>query len=337
MYRLCHHITIGTYRLTLLEKVVIHRSVENLADTATITLPAAIHGIPISLKNKKGLQHLPDDDPEGKNLIRPGDGVNIGLGYDNETKLEFAGYIDDITTTKDGIEIRCMDTLWLFKNTAVKDEVHGKIRLKQLLERICQQVNPEIEIDCDYDIGYDKYIIRHSTAYDVLNKIHDELKANIYFDKQTLHCHAPYKDMKKGTAKFDFARNIESFDLKYIRPQDRPIEIEVIIKYPNGDEHKETAGTSGGKKISLRAKSENIDEAKEIAENEYKARSFEGYEGSITAWLLPFVKPSMSITLHDKDIPDRDGKYYVIATETTYSRSGGQRKITLGRRLDIQK
>ncbi|MBQ9546803.1 MAG: hypothetical protein IJU90_05915 [Bacteroidales bacterium] len=72
---------------------------------------------------------------------------------------------------------------------------------------------------------------------------------------------------------------------------------------------------------------------KKLAEQEYNARCFEGYEGSVTGWLLPYVQPAMAISLHDEDQTDRDGKYYIVATETTYSKSGGQRKITLGRRL----
>ena len=36
-------ITIGSFRLTTLESVVVTCSVENLADTATITLPGAVY------------------------------------------------------------------------------------------------------------------------------------------------------------------------------------------------------------------------------------------------------------------------------------------------------
>ena len=337
MYRMSHDIVIGGRRLRLLEKVVIKRSVENLADTATITLPAYHLGHPVSLKNKKGRQDLPDDDPEGKDLIRPGDEVTIKFGYDGQNETEFTGYVDDVTTTKDGIEIRCMDELWNFKNTPVKDEVHGKIRLKQLLERICQQVNPEIEIDCDYDIGYKDFVIRHSTAYDVLRQIQEETKADIYFKGHTLHCHAPYAVVNHQTAKFDFARNIETYDLKYIRAEDRPVEVEVTIRKPDGEPTKITYGTTGAKKISLRCTDDTTATAQKLAKEQHGRLTATGYEGSITGWLIPYVEPGMAISLHDKDIPDRDGKYYVIATETTYSRSGGQRKITLGRRLDIQK
>ena len=42
MYAMNFDITIGPFRLTTLESVVVTRSVENLADTATITLPGAV-------------------------------------------------------------------------------------------------------------------------------------------------------------------------------------------------------------------------------------------------------------------------------------------------------
>ena len=43
MYRMCHNITIGNYRLRLLESVTVVRSVDALADTATIVLPGMVH------------------------------------------------------------------------------------------------------------------------------------------------------------------------------------------------------------------------------------------------------------------------------------------------------
>ena len=41
MYTMTYDITVGNYRLGMLDKVEIHKSVELLADTATITLPGA--------------------------------------------------------------------------------------------------------------------------------------------------------------------------------------------------------------------------------------------------------------------------------------------------------
>ena len=42
MYRMCHSITVGSYKLVLVESVRIVRSVEALADTAVIVLPGMV-------------------------------------------------------------------------------------------------------------------------------------------------------------------------------------------------------------------------------------------------------------------------------------------------------
>lgn len=327
MYRMTYDITIGDQRVRLLEKVVIKRSVENLADTATIYLPAYHLGRPLSLL-----------DAAGKERIHEGDKVSIAFGYDGNNQTEFAGYVDDIYIGKDGIEIRCMDPLWLFKNTSVKDNTLKAPKLKDILEEICPQVSPDILIDCSYDIGYDKFIIRKATAYDVLTKIHEEIKADIYFCGNTLYLHPPYSNVNEGVASLNFSKNIETSDLKYVREKDRKIEVEIVIKYRDGsDDEKITAGNTGGKKVTLYALSTDKEEAKKMAQREFEARSLDSYEGSVTGWLLPYVEPDMAVQLFDNDLPERNGKYYVVATETTFSKSGGQRKITLGHRLDAKK
>ena len=66
MYAMNFDITIGPFRLTTLESVVVTRSVENLADTATITLPGAVCSYA----------------PELETMLGEGDPVCIRLGYD---------------------------------------------------------------------------------------------------------------------------------------------------------------------------------------------------------------------------------------------------------------
>lgn len=43
MYSLDFDITIGGYRLTMLESVTVKAGVENLADTAVVVLPATVY------------------------------------------------------------------------------------------------------------------------------------------------------------------------------------------------------------------------------------------------------------------------------------------------------
>jgi hypothetical protein len=77
----------------------------------------------------------------------------------------------------------------------------------------------------------------------------------------------------------------------------------------------------------------NDADIKRVAESEYNLWVYDGYEGSITGWLIPYVEPAYKIELRDSEYEYKNGNYYVIATETNFSSSGGSRKITLGRKI----
>ena len=83
MLTLSYDIQIGDYRLGMLDKVELHRSVELLADTATITLPGSEYNKTLEVED----------------ALRRGDEVVIALGYE-ETGLreEFRGYLQRIAT-----------------------------------------------------------------------------------------------------------------------------------------------------------------------------------------------------------------------------------------------
>lgn len=57
MYSLDFDITIGGYRLTMLESVTVKAGVENLADTAVVVLPATVYNkaLEIEGKSKRGM------------------------------------------------------------------------------------------------------------------------------------------------------------------------------------------------------------------------------------------------------------------------------------------
>ena len=77
MYSMNFDITIGKYRLAALEKVAIKCSVENLADTADITLPGTLFNRALKVEQK----------------IAEGDAVRIRLGYDGIWKSEIGDTI----------------------------------------------------------------------------------------------------------------------------------------------------------------------------------------------------------------------------------------------------
>lgn len=316
MYRMSHDIVIGGQRLRLLEKVVIKRSVENLADTATITLPAYVLGRPIELSDK----------------IHEGDGVNIGLGYDGETKLEFSGYVKAIGISDSGIVLDCEDDIYLTRKP-VADKEYKKTTLKNLLQDVAGQVGIS-EVSCDYDFTYDKFVTHGATAYEVLKKVKEECGAHIFVMDGVLHVHAPYAYMS-GKAAYSMQRNIEreGMQLEYRSAEQRKAKIIVKGKDAAGKTITAEAGSDGGDQVTLTLPGVSTQATLQSrADAMLETKSYTGYSGSFQSWLLPVCRPCMEAEVRDSDHQERDGRYYVLAVETTYSKSGGQRRVSIGKK-----
>jgi hypothetical protein len=325
-FAMSYQIKIGSFSLKALESVHIVKSIENLSDTATIVLPGRVANRSVEVESK----------------IKAGDRVEIKLGYDNNLEMEFKGYINNISTDDGSIRIECTDDIYLFKKT-LKNREHKNITLKALLEDIIGEINginrqdgapTDYKLDCDYEFSYEKYVIYRATGVNVLQKVQEDTKANIYFAGDTLHVHAPYSYVINERAViYDFSRNIESSDLKYVRAADKKVEVEISMTTPQGNTKTEKAGNSGGVKIKRTIKASSGADLKRAAENEYNIWVYDGFEGSFTGWLIPYVEPAYKVELRDAEYPYKNGVYYVVATETSFSASGGKRTVNLGRRL----
>jgi hypothetical protein len=310
-------ITVGKYRLRALDSVSISKSIENLADTAVITLPAFRANVALRIDDR----------------IAEGDPVTIRLGYDDRLETEFKGYLNRISADGGSLKLECEDELYLFRRP-LKDEVLEKKSLKNLLAAVVAQTDSKVKIDCDFDFEYEKFTIFKADGLDVLKKIQDETKADVYFADGTLHLHAPYsRVINDAPAVFDFSRNIEKADLKYMTLKHKKIEVEVIYLNDKGQRTTKSFGNKGGVKETIMLKAAGEKEAQGAAENTYARLAFDGYEGGFTAWLIPRVEPCFKIELRDTQHEYKNGVYFVVGTETNFSSAGGARTVKLGRRL----
>lgn len=318
MYKMSWDIKIGGYRLKMVEKVSIKRSVELLADTATVTLPATVFNKTISIEDK----------------IKVGDAVEIELGYNDDLKTEFKGYLKSIKTDGGSLTLELEDDIYLFRKS-VKDEEMKDASVKKILENICSQVGG-FSVSCDYDFTYDKFVINNATGYDVLKKIQDEASPNIYLKDKVLHVHPQYAEIF-GEARYDFSKNIEreGTDLKYKSEDERKFLIVVEGTDETGATVSVEKGVTGGDKMTLKlpgvsSKSSLEQKAQSVLEQ----KVYTGYEGSFQTWLVPYVDAGYKVAITDPDYEVKNGTYYVISVETTFSKDGGVRKVTLGKRVD---
>ncbi|MDR3226134.1 MAG: hypothetical protein LBT56_00485 [Prevotellaceae bacterium] len=325
-FEMQYKIMIGEYRVVALDSVTIKKSVENLADTATIVIPGTYINKSLQVEDK----------------ISEGDAVEIYLGYDDNILLEFKGYVNAISTDDSAIKIECEDALYLFRKS-LKDVELKSISLKSLLTKVVGEVNQQNKenktptnytVKCDYDFTWSKFVFFKATALDVLKKVQEETKANIYFKEDVLHIHPPYSEIiNSKPVIFDFAANIEKSDLKYVKAKDKKIEVEVTVTLPNGDKKSQKFGQQGGTTIKKISGSTKEADMKRVAESEYNLWVYDGYEGNFTCWLIPYVEPTYKVHLQDSEYTNKNGNYYVVATETSFSSSGGIRKVTLGRKI----
>lgn len=315
-YEMDWQVIIGNYQLALLDGIEIHKSVDILADTCTITLPLYAHKRVINIGN---------DVPERQ--IKRGDKVTVRIGYNGELKEEFTGYL--LTPqTDETLVLECEDELFLMRK-AVPNIQFKNAGVKAIAQYLVDKTNTALTVNCTIGIVYDKFVINAATAYDVLKKLQEETKANIYMRNGVLNIHPPYTE-PHGKVRYSFQQNIESSSLKYKLAEDKNIQVVVEATGADGKKREVTAGTSGGDKITIKGGGLSEASMKELASAEFRRQVYDGYDGDITTWLVPQVEPGDSIELVDEDFVYKTGWYYCKSVTTTFNSSGGSRKIQPG-------
>ena len=316
MFTMKFDIEIGNYKLGMVEKVEIIRSVEQLADTAIVTLPGAEYNKALDIEQK----------------IHRGDRIVINLGYEEIGMVqEFQGWVQRIGSDNGAITLECEDDLYLFRK-ALPDQQFQNISLDSLLNTVVQGIGGGFKIDCSYSWTYEKFVINSATGYDVLRKIQEESGADIYIQDKTLHLHGPGEKVG-NTIYYDFFQNVQDCDLTYRRTEDRRVRVVVKALLPDGKVKEREYGSTGGDKVVVMCATSDDASMKLRGESEHKRLTFDGYDGNIVTWLVPYIKPGDKAVLHDRDYEYKDGSYYVRAVTTEFSADGGTRTVELGYRL----
>jgi len=310
-------VIIGAYQLGMIESVEVVHSVELLSDTATITLPSAAFNKAFEINDK----------------IKRGDAVKIELGYDDKLVTEFEGFLEQEPNTDNGsLVLRCEDGLFQYRKS-LDNIVLKSCSVSDVLNHVNKSIGG-FTLKCDYDFKYDKFVINNATGYDVLKKIQEEAKPNIYLKENVLHVHPQYSEIF-GKANYDFSKNIETVDLKYKKAEDRKFMVTVESKGTDGKLIKEEYGTTGGDKLHLNV-SGITDRAslKKIATEALQSKTYTGYEGTFTGWLVPYCDSGYQVKIVDQDYEYKTGTYYVLEVKTNFSKDGGVRTVKIGKKLN---
>ena len=322
MFVLTSEIKIGQFTFRSISEVEIIKSIEELSDTATIKMPSKF------IVRQNGKEKLVE------NALKIGNKVSIKLGYEEKYEgVEFTGFVVAIGS-KIPLEIKCEDAMWLLRRKNITHAFNDKTPLKTILQKVVE--NTEIELsDKIPDVEVEKFIIRNANGTQVLQKLKEHLALSIYLDSEgKLYAGLEQLNNLHKEAIYDLNYNLVENNLEYKTAEQKRLR----IKYTYMDsKNKKKSVEVGDKDGELRTFHTSIisDEKKmeQMAHAEMQKLKYDGFEGSVKSFLIPFSTNGMTAVIKDKEHPNREGKYFIKKVVTSFGSNGARREISISNKL----
>lgn len=322
MFVLDGNIEIGNFRFRAIHAVEITKNVDELASTATIKLPTRFR------IRQNGTEQYTEE------AIKPGDRVKITLGYADEySGEEFSGYVKKLSP-KIPIEVHCEDNMWLLRQKNITKAWNAGAQLSEVLQEVVKGTDVELADNLP-EIALEKWIVKNANGAQVLQKLKENMGLTAFIsDEGKL-----YVGLKQGTnigevAGYDLNYNLVENNLEFKRAEQRKIKVRYTYIDP---ENKRTTVEAGDPDGDLREYHTSVvsDKAKlkEMAEAELEKLKYDGYDGSVKSFLIPFATRGMAAKIIDKEHPNRNGKYFIKKVITSFSDNGARRDVSLGTKL----
>lgn len=322
MYILESEITIGGFRFRSVYDVEITKSVDQISDTATVKMPNRFR-----VKDNGQWK-------DTETAIKVGDPVVIKLGYLSVYfDVEFTGFVRKIKPTTP-LEIECEDAIWALRRRNINKAWNTGTTLKEVLQEIVSGSDivlsphlPEMKID--------KYILKDTNGAQALQAIKQNFAMSVFIDSNgLLYCGLQQADNIDKQVVYDLNYNIVGNELEYTEATDRRIKVRYTYL---GKDNKRVEVEVGDDDGELRSFNTSVvsdpDKLREMAQAEISKLKYDGYDGSITSFLVPVATRGMSAKLIDQEHPQREGVYFIRKVTTSFNTSGARRKVELGEKL----
>ncbi len=323
MFVLQSNIIIGNYQFDAVHEVEITKSVDELSDTAVIKIPSRFK------VRGNGNQYLRADE-----AIKVGDKVSIYLGYEDKYfGLEFKGYVKKIKPTIP-VEIECEDAIWLLRRKNISKSWNEKTTLKAVLEEVVKNTGLQLA-DNIVPIDLDKYVIKNANGAQVLQAIKDNFGLSVFItDDNKLHCGLKQITNLTQKAVYDLNYNVIKNNLEYKRKEERRVKVRYTYMGADNVKKEVEEGDADGELRTFHTtviKDEKT--LRELAKNEVERLKYDGLDGSLESFLIPFATRGMMAVIRDKEHKQHAGNYFIKKVVTKMSRRGARRIVTIGAKL----
>ena len=342
MFVLRSDITIGQFVGIKPHSVKVNKSIHQYCDRALITVPITARII------RAG--EVITQSAETAKTITEGMKVVIKLGYNNTLNEEFEGYVARVNFTTP-CEIECEGYSYqLRKQTYLK--TFKNTTLLELLQFLV--IGTDIKVDTQNipEFKIDKIAFSNNTGTECLELIKkkSDHTISIYFTKNILFAGLVGLPVK-ATTKYRLGWNvIKDGNLKQRIANNQDVTIHFVNQQKDGTKKLVTSGNksklvanvitttgSSGEKGEVKVVKSNWTSDTEALQMQADAKhlqlSYDGYEGKITTFLLPYCEPGFKSAIDDQKYVERSGNYFSEATEVTYNKSGARRIVDIGLKL----
>jgi len=336
MFVLASKITIGSHSFSGVNELKVSKSVFEYANTATISIPAS------AVLKQNGIKTA---SVQTARQFKEGDKVSIMLGYGTDNlKNEFKGFVKRINFTAP-VQIECEGYSWLLRNKRNIKKSWRTTTLKEVLEEVVKGTGIKLH-DKTPHLPLKNLVLNNASGTQVLDYLKDLLKGTLTacFIDDVLYCGLVYMDLTQPsssepegrTAKYRLGWNtINADSLKYRRSED--MEVNAVFQFRDEDGKLVEGGAGAGDaKVTRFEKLTSVTEKKhlvEIAEAKLRQEKYDGYEGSIETFLMPYVQPGYRAETEDPKYLERGGNYFITSVETSFGQSGGRRSVGIGIKL----
>ena len=324
MFVLNGKVSIGNYDFNAVNGIEITKSVEDLSDTAVIKLPTKFK------IRQNGEQKFVEE------AIKVGDLVFITLAYEGVySGLEFTGYVKKISP-KVPMEIHCEDSMWLLRRKNI-NKVWGKTTVKEIVQYLIEGTGLKMSKYMEnQNISLDKWIVRNANGAQVLESFRKDLAQTVFIDDHgDLYVGLQQFTNIGETVIYDLNYNLVENNLEFKTKEDRRIKVKYNYMNPktNKKETIEVGDADGEVREYTTSVVSDMKQLEQMALAEIEKLKYDGFDGDITSFLVPFATRGMKAKLVDSDHENRNGNYFIKKVVTTFDTGGARRKVTLGTRI----
>jgi hypothetical protein len=318
-----------------INEVEIRKSINDIIDTAFLKLPS----LSKILENSKGIElkgNLPQSSIETGALFKYGDRISIYLGYNDDLKLEFKGFIKSVNYSVPTL-IECIGYAKQLNKALTKSWRITSV--KEVVEFITAGTDISIS-DFVYiqDIPLARFVINQKTGLQVLQDLKQNQRLTACFINDVLYVGLP-QIPKTGTVKLRLGWNVVRDDkLKNKDLSNRPLMVVFICSGENQKKENRIifkVGESGGDVITETIPNiTSLEVLKSLAEQKFLQRKNPGLSGDLTCFMQPYCAPFYTAEIIDKKYAVRTGHYFISATLVKFGVNGGRRTISISSKLN---